>query len=647
MLPSFPTSTHDISTTVPNLITPNLIEKSPKEAAGALVTLLSDNRGSNAPDGFTIRATTPQDRLQIVQRMMQHGSPAYLSAFTNHTRGREILATWLSDATPPRKSDMEDISDMYATVVEPLLALLLRLPIELEHLKDHVGLGKLITGAQKRLRSEHARKLADEVKEKWSALVPSSTASRAQSAPPLSTTVKRPAATNSLQDPTTKRARSNSASTAVPPTRSAVGASVRPASSMLMSGTSRARTASASTQSERRGSPQISDAKPLTSSSAATRRSVSSRSASAQSNANRDLASFMTLIDQPRPSPPPTASASAPVSAGEASSTSSVESGTQPKKRKKTVHWRDHDGQALVAVKLIEPAVYEEDEQGGIASVGQLDMEEGGAFRLAHADMEEYIDYYPPREVSLSVLSPMIPECGAHSEAKQIQAEYENDVAEVTYSEPSMIPESPAEPVQDAYLSAFSTTLNEPRVMTTGSVIRPFVFDQISSPSVSTSSSSSIPGLPSNLADLLQQLKDESTTATSSPTTSLTAPTLSEVPKTPPAAMPMPMPVPTSQPSMPSDAPTNESTIPLPLPLSPWGGLPGMLPPPWPFPSLPTSEAMTTMQTTVAPMNMPEPDSKTPSETTRSRAGRPKRTGKYSRPLEGNRQNDRFPYRHG
>ena len=163
------------------------------------------------------------------------------------------------------------------------------------------------------------------------------------------------------------------------------------------------------------------------------------------------------------------------MSAGEASSTSSAESATQPKKRKKTVHWRDHDGQALVAVKLIEPAVYEEDEQGGIASVGQLDMEEGGAFRLAHADMEEYIDYYPPREVGLSVLSPMIPECGAHSEAKQIQAEYDNDVAEVTYSEPSMIPESPAEPVQDAYLSAFSTTLNEPRVMTTGSVIRPFV----------------------------------------------------------------------------------------------------------------------------------------------------------------------------
>lgn len=91
VLPSFPTSTHDISTTAPNLITPNLIEKSPKEAAGALVTLLSDNRGSNAPDGFTIRATTPQDRLQIVQRMMQHGSPAYLSAFTNHTRGREIF----------------------------------------------------------------------------------------------------------------------------------------------------------------------------------------------------------------------------------------------------------------------------------------------------------------------------------------------------------------------------------------------------------------------------------------------------------------------------------------------------------------------------------------------------------------------------
>ena len=168
----FPGEAHDISATVPHLITANLIEKSPKEAASALVTLLSDNSHPT----FVLRPTSPHDRLSVIQRMIQFGTPAYLASFTNLVHGREILATWLLEATPPRRADVQDTSEMYTNVVEPLLELLLRLPIELDHLKDHVALGKLITGAQKRLRNEHARKLADAVKDKWSALVPTSSA---------------------------------------------------------------------------------------------------------------------------------------------------------------------------------------------------------------------------------------------------------------------------------------------------------------------------------------------------------------------------------------------------------------------------------------------------------------------------------------
>lgn len=570
---TFPSAQHDISATIPNLITPNLIEKSPSQAAGALVTLLTENAQST----LTLRPTSPNDRLDVVQRMMQYGTPAYLAAFTSLVHGREILATWLSDATPPRKADAQDTSELYVNVVGPLLELLLRLPIELDHLKDHVGLGKLITGAQKRLRNEQARKLADTVKEKWSALVPASSVQRDKTPPPTSAvanaTAKRPAASTAVQDPAAKRARS-----ATPTLASRTGAGVRPSTNLLTSSSSRQTTRS------------------------------SSRTSSAQSNASKDLASFMTLIDQ-QPSTPPSIGAQTPPSEVTAAS-----SGPEPKKRKKSVHWKDYDGQVLVAVKLIEPAIYDEDDQGGMASVGQLDMEEGGAFRMAHADMEEYIDYYPPFSLDLSVVVPIkhnMPERGAQSKSKFTQEDYEHAVPEAVYEDTTKIPDSPAEPTPDDYLSAFSTTLNDPRNMKTGSVIRPFVFDNVTT----TSKNSAIPGLPPNLADLLLQLKKDN------------AQTVNDANVQPPQM---------------TGAPSSDVTPVMPaIPQPPWN--PGMSGgPPWPFP-FPPPEAMAAMQPSgAAPINTPPPSlgvgvnapdhhDRRSSDSHRSRGGRGRRNSKHAR----------------
>lgn len=569
----FPGVAHDISATVPNLITTNLIEKSPKEAASALVTLLTDNSQAT----FVLRPTSPHDRLNVIQRMIQYGTPAYLASFTNLVHGREILATWLLEATPPRRTDVQDTSEMYTNVVGPLLELLLRLPIELDHLKDHVGLGKLITGAQKRLRNERARKLADAIKEKWSALVPPSSAPRAQTPPAPAGNAKRPASSNDAPDAAAKRARGT---TPVP-----ARTTVRPTSSLLGSSTAKTRT-----QTERRGSPQLLET---------STRNTPSRSSGAQSNANKDLASFMTLIDQRQPSPPMSnAAPTRPTQPAEAT-------GADPtKKRKKSVHWKDHDGQTLVAVKLIEPAIYDEDEHGSVASIGQLDMEEGGAFRLAHADMEEYIDYYTPYELDLSPTFTQafkIPERAAYSEVKFTQEEYEQTVPEAVYADASTIPESPAEPTPDEYLSAFATTLNEPRDIPTGSAIRPFVFDNVAS----TSKSSSIPGLPSNLADLLQQLNSmgTSTATPASAPVSGPAPALAAVP---------------------------------PLPPSVWGPQSAPPVPNWPFP-FPPPEAMTAaMQATAAaggppPVSGPPESDNKASHPPRSRGGRGRRSGRQGR----------------
>lgn len=308
----------------------------------------------------------------------------------------------------------------------------------------------------------------------------------------------------------------------------------------------------------------------------------------------------MTLIDQHQPSPPVTDADPARSAQPREATTSDVK-----KRRKKSVHWKDHDGQTLVAVKLIEPAIYDEDEHGSVASIGQLDMEEGGAFRLAHADMEEYIDYYPPYELDLFpafTQASRLPEPAAYSEVKFAQEEYEQTVPETIYPDASTIPDSPAEPTPDDYLSAFASTLNEPRDIPTGSAIRPFVFDNVAS----TSKSTSIPGLPSNLADLLRQLNSASaSTAT---------------PASAPASTPTP-----ALPAVPS------------LPPPVWGPPSAPPAPNWPFP-FPPPEAMTAAMPLAANVTSAPPRMSGPSESgnkashpPRSRGGRGRRSGKHGR----------------
>lgn len=435
MAPIAPLQVHNIAHSIPQLINQPLIEQNPAQSAGALITLLSDGTG----DAFQIRPTGPTERLDVIQRMLQFGTLTYYKHFTDDIRGREILAAWLSDATPPRRADAEDVSDRYRDVLPPLLELLLRLPIQLVHLKDHVGLGKLITGAQKRARSEQARRLADSVKDKWSALVPPPAARneprRALSPPAAS---KRPAPAAS--DANAKRIRSSPAVRGESPQLDGAPSDVR-----------RPRTTSTS-------------------------------------NANKELASFMSLIDSQPASTP-------------AVTSEPLTSAPQRKKRKKSVRWKDHDGLALVAVKLIEPAIYEDTYGGHAASgAGALDMEEGGAFRQAHAEMDEQIDWYSPRELILpKPTSGAIPVRGSRSEAKVAQEEREKSVLTAVYLNNCDIPESPAEP--DEFVLAFAAVGPEPRAMTLGPSLKPF-----STEAATAAEAPEAPGLPPAMAAMLGQL---------------------------------------------------------------------------------------------------------------------------------------------
>lgn len=154
----------ELAQNVQAVVSKSLIEQNAAHAASALVSLLSTGH-TESP----VRPASPEDRLLVVQLVLANATPSYLEHLTTDIRGREIIAAWLEDAIPPRKADVADTSGMYQSVLVPLLQLLDRMPIQLEHLKDHTGLGKLITGIQKRVNDMAARHIADGIKEKWSA----------------------------------------------------------------------------------------------------------------------------------------------------------------------------------------------------------------------------------------------------------------------------------------------------------------------------------------------------------------------------------------------------------------------------------------------------------------------------------------------
>lgn len=423
----------ELAKNVTSVVSKSFIEQNSAHAAGALLALLY----TGVPES-PVRQAAPNERAHVVQLVLANATQSYLESLTADVRGREIVATWLEDAIPPRKADVADKSGLYKDVLVPLLVLLDRMPIQLGHLKDHTGLGKLITGVQKRVTDPNARRIADSIKEKWSALI-SGTAKvdparqKRQAMPEAPDSVKRARAMPR------ERVGSPLGGTpgAVPTTR---GISPQPSSTAA----SMQRPAAAST---------------------------AARVRTARNNPNADLAGFMSLIEQPiSTTPEPERRETA------------VKAPTERKKRKKTVHWKDHDGQDLVAVRLIQPAVYDGDEDSH-TSAGLLDMEEGGAFRQAHAEMSEQIDWYPPTGACCFVLTPEIilpevvqtlPPHGSRSTTKADQEEREQTTAMAIYLNPSEIPESPAEP--DPSALNLMARAPEPQAMTMGIDVSPFIF---------------------------------------------------------------------------------------------------------------------------------------------------------------------------
>ncbi|WFD42765.1 hypothetical protein MPSI1_001415 [Malassezia psittaci] len=440
-----PAHQHDIARSARTILSRPLVEQKPAQAAGALITLLS----SSSSTSLTLHPTTPEERLLILQLLRDIATTQYLRAFSHDIRGREILACWLSDATPPRKNDVVDESEKWKETLCPLLHLLRMLPITLEHLKDHVGLGKLITGVQKRAKSEQARQLADEVKSQWSALVSSKPSMPLQrESPPV--TLKRSAANPPADQ--AKRARSSTPPTLTPshPSTSALSSSSR-------------------ATAERKASPQLSESRATERNATASGRATPSEPQSTarrttrsnqavSSDAHKDLAGFMSLIDQPKHHHTSTSVAEAPKPSA---------APAERKKKKKTVHWKDHDGLPLVAVRLIEAAIYDDDLDTSVRGSGALDIEEGGVFRQAHAEMDEQIDWYAPRALQIhQENSPSLPERGAESEAKFAQEERERTLPLSTYASAEDIPESAEEP--DEFILSFAAHMPPPKPMRTG-----------------------------------------------------------------------------------------------------------------------------------------------------------------------------------
>ncbi|PWN51902.1 hypothetical protein IE53DRAFT_30258 [Violaceomyces palustris] len=481
------------------LLAPSVIERNPKDAARKLIDLLSEKSKDGKFSGP--RPTTCEERTEIIELAEGSGinpncSTAdrlkYLDSWVGDGNGRAILGSWLAQATPPKSATTVDTSVKYRKSLSPLLALLRRSPMKLAYLQDEVGLGKLVTAVAKRSTKELYRSAALGIKEKWSKLVKIPTAPNKAveaTSKPNGTAVK--AIGSSLNGVTGKRAasslpESSDASVKKPKvaplssSSSHTNAGATASSKTTAAGAAKPRVGAVKADSSFFGSakpaplalkrplsgPGSNAAKRVALPGAGSNPSSSSLSSSATAAAAappKPRLNFMDIIESQ--------------DAAKSSQSAKQEMGAKGKKKgKKSVRWKEDD--KLVQVRMIEVAIYEDDQDGGLTTggvsekgIGDLDHEEGDALRHAHMEMEEAIDWYPPREVLIvHPESEPNPEKGCESSEARVEvigAEAKGDDV------PS--PATPTTPTGSPPPSLYT----ESKEMTVGDYVQPFdFFDQ-------------------------------------------------------------------------------------------------------------------------------------------------------------------------
>ncbi|KZO94927.1 hypothetical protein CALVIDRAFT_194045 [Calocera viscosa TUFC12733] len=423
------------------LLSPEKLDQNPSAIAHALLVQLTGKK-TEPPDLAT--------RLKVLRTLREHAPERFWKAWARESVAVEMLKGWLDDAMSEEKPK--------ADVMMPLLQVIERLPIPIENLRS-TKIGQSVRRAVKVSPTTAIKDVAQKLEQRWKDeigkhLMSGSKDSDKESTPVGDSAKKRAAVT--AEDARKKRKVDQpvaSTSKAIPgavkkvaaPPAKAVPAA-KPAAKPVTT-TTAVKTATVDSgffstkpktklPSFRKTSAMTTEVKK--DGGAAEKPKVPVNNADAFQEALKSLNKKSGIGDKGTP-PVETR----PELARDGSAVPS-EPAKAPKKRKSVTF---ATGDAFLKVKVIEPAVYEDDEFPGEYHSSAKDLDRAEGLALAHSIFDEEIDWYDPNEIEFP-LEPenMFFERGGSSQEKMAQDVREHGVEEMWYDTLESIPYSPTEP---------------------------------------------------------------------------------------------------------------------------------------------------------------------------------------------------------
>ncbi|SPC62259.1 uncharacterized protein UHOD_08735 [Ustilago sp. UG-2017b] len=436
------------------------VERSPEASARQLVQMLcqvdSDGKFRNPiSTGAEVRKTILETlnaiaTLEKGRGFTEHGRKKFFGTWMSIPGGRHVLATWLKQTVPPKKvsEGTADMSRRYKETLMPLLSILDFVDIKKAYLTDEAGLGKAITGVSLRAVDPTARKLAEKLKAKWTKVIDAEESTRRPALTSASTSASTAASSSSSTAAAKRKPRENSGTSETSTKRYKSAASTPSTASGARTTTTAKSTRASAASNAKLGLPFFASGTTIKkpagatgpSSSAGSSRAGSGSSSAGGAGRMKAHQSVMSLMDKISGG-----NASDRAAAGRKEGEGSSASAQEKKKVKKRVSWKDDS--ELVAVKLIEPADYGQDEEEDFAETAAQTAavdghDEGLALRQSVSTMEEQMDWQEPREV----LVPMIvyEPVGSESVEGPFQTQRNAQLEEKVYEE-GQEPESPDE----------------------------------------------------------------------------------------------------------------------------------------------------------------------------------------------------------
>ncbi|KZT62170.1 hypothetical protein CALCODRAFT_278740 [Calocera cornea HHB12733] len=426
------------------LLSPEKLDQNPSAIAHALLVQLTGKK-SEPPDLAT--------RLKVLRTLREHAPERFWKAWARESVAVEMLKGWLDDAMNDEKPK--------ADVMMPLLQVIERLPIPIENLRS-TKIGQSVRRAVKLSPTTAIKDVAQKLEQRWKDeigkhLASGSKDSDKESTPQGDSAKKRAAIT--AEDARKKRKvepvpASTSKVTPAVPVKKAVAPSAkivsvnRPAAKPATASTT-VKTATvdsgffstkpkAKLPSFRKTSTIVSTTDAKKDGGAAEKPKVAVNNADAFQEALKSLNKKSGIGER---GTPPVEAKSEPAIDG---SVVPIEAPKAPRKKKSVTF---ATGDAFLKIKVIEPAVYDDDELLGEHHSSAKDLDRAEGLALAHAIFDEEIDYYEPDEIEFP-LEPenMYFERGGSSQEKTAQDVREHSVEEVWYDTPESIPYSPTEP---------------------------------------------------------------------------------------------------------------------------------------------------------------------------------------------------------